>query len=235
MTDGRQAPAACQPPVNKTGRLPGVAEPAYRRLDVDERRRQLLELGEDLFARHAYDEISMADIARAAGISKALLYHYFPSKQAYFQATLAELGEELLRRTVPDPGQPPLAALAAVLDAYLTFIEEHAAGYAKLMQSMGAVSEVRELVAQIRGHTVTRILDGVSQAAGAPASPRARAAVTGWLWFMDGACLDWLTHRDFTREELRGQLMGTLVGALAAADASGLAGALHGASGPGAG
>jgi AcrR family transcriptional regulator len=32
----------------------------------------------------------MAAIARAAGISKALLYHYFPSKQAYFVATLQQ-------------------------------------------------------------------------------------------------------------------------------------------------
>jgi AcrR family transcriptional regulator len=49
--------------------------PAYTRLDVDERRRRLLELGRDLFTRHAYDELSMAAIAGHAGISKALLYH----------------------------------------------------------------------------------------------------------------------------------------------------------------
>lgn len=211
-----------------------MAEPAYRRLDVDERRRQLLELGEELFTRYAYDEVSMAEIAREAGISKALLYHYFPSKQAYFQATLSELGEELIRRTAADPDQPPLEALASVLDAFLTFIEEHAAGYAKLMQGVGSVAEVRELVEEIRGRTVTRILDGLAEATGAPAPPRARTAVSAWLWFMDGACLDWLAHRDFTREELRGQLMGTLIGALAAADALDLAGALHGTPAPGA-
>jgi AcrR family transcriptional regulator len=67
-----------------------VTEPAYTRLDVEERRRRLLELGADLFARHGYDELSMAAIAREAGISKALLYHYFPSKQAYFTATLEQ-------------------------------------------------------------------------------------------------------------------------------------------------
>ena len=61
-----------------------MSEPAYTRLDVDERRRRLLAFGAELFARHAYDELSMARIAREAGISKALLYHYFPSKQAYF-------------------------------------------------------------------------------------------------------------------------------------------------------
>ena len=69
--------------------------PAYRRLDVDERRRRLLELGAELFSRHAYADLSMSAIAREAGISKALLYHYFPSKQAYFRAVLVEGAAEL--------------------------------------------------------------------------------------------------------------------------------------------
>ena len=75
-----------------------MAGPAYTRLDVDERRRQLLDLGAELFTRHAYDELSMAKIAREAGISKALLYHYFPSKQAYFAATLEQAAAELAAR-----------------------------------------------------------------------------------------------------------------------------------------
>ncbi len=71
--------------------------PAYQRLGVDERRRRLLDLGAGLFARHTYAELSMSAIAREAGISKALLYHYFPSKQAYFVATLQQQAEELAR------------------------------------------------------------------------------------------------------------------------------------------
>ena len=42
--------------------------PAYRRLDVDERRRRLLEQGAELFSRHAYADLSMSAIAREAGI-----------------------------------------------------------------------------------------------------------------------------------------------------------------------
>jgi AcrR family transcriptional regulator len=90
-----------------SGRLDGVAQPAYTRLQVDERRRQLLELGTELFARHSFGELSMARIAREAGISKALLYHYFPSKQDYFVATLQQAAEEVRRRPEPDPDLPP--------------------------------------------------------------------------------------------------------------------------------
>ena len=54
--------------------------PAYSRLDVDERRRQLLEAGARLFTEHHYDELTMSQIAAETGVSKGLLYHYFPSK-----------------------------------------------------------------------------------------------------------------------------------------------------------
>ena len=84
----------------------------YTRLDVDERRRLLLEKGADLFTRFAYDELSMARIAKEAGISKALLYHYFPSKEAYFVATLEEKAAELQQRTEPDPSLPPFEQLS---------------------------------------------------------------------------------------------------------------------------
>ena len=80
---------------------------AYTRLDVDERRRRLLDRGAELFERHAYDELSMARIAKEAGISKALLYHYWPSKEAYFVATLEEKAAELAERTEPDPALEP--------------------------------------------------------------------------------------------------------------------------------
>jgi AcrR family transcriptional regulator len=187
--------------------------PAYTRLENDERRRRLLELGARLFTEHAYDEISMAQIAREAGISKSLLYHYFPFKQDYFVATLAGGADELRARVEPDPSLPPAQALAGAVDAYLAWIEDNAEAYVKLFRSAGAVPEVRELVEGVRAQTADRVLEGL----GAAGNPRARIAVRGWLWFMDGACLDWIATRDLPRAELQGMLLGTLAGALVAA------------------
>src|ERR687895_1136719 len=107
--------------------------PAYQRLDVDERRRRLLELGKDLFTRHTYAELSMAAIAREAGISKALLYHYFPSKQAFFVATLEQQAAELARLVDVDPALPPVEQLTRALDAFLGWVEANAEGYGKLL------------------------------------------------------------------------------------------------------
>src|ERR687891_922170 len=114
-----------------------MAKPAYTRLQVDVRRRQLLELGTELFARHSFGELSMARIAREAGISKALLYHYFPSKQDYFVATLQQGAAEIAKRTEPDPDLPPIEALAGSLDGFLGWIEENEAAYRKTMESVG--------------------------------------------------------------------------------------------------
>jgi AcrR family transcriptional regulator len=191
-----------------------VAGPAYSRLDVDERRRRLLELGADLFARHAYDELTMARIAREAGISKALLYHYFPGKQAYFAATLEDKAAELAALVEPDPSQAPLEQLATSLDAFLAWVEVNAAAYAKLVRSAAVIPEVRAIVDRVRAETARRILDGLAPD-GPP--PALRASVRAWLWFMDGAILDWVEQRDLSRAQLHGLLLGTLRGAVTAA------------------
>jgi AcrR family transcriptional regulator len=192
-----------------------MARPAYTRLQVDERRRQLLELGARLFATHSYAELSMARIAREAGISKALLYHYFPSKEEFFVATLQQGAEEIARRTEPDPGLPPFEALAGSLNAFLGWIEENETAYRKLIESVGSVPAVKELVNGIRDATSARILDGLGT--GDPPPPKARAAARGWLWLMDGVILDWLEHRDMSRAEVRDLLLASLAGSLSAA------------------
>ena len=66
----------------------------------------------------------------------------------------------------------------------------------------------------MRGETADRILAGHRSDDARPA--RVRAAVRGWLWFMDGAVLDWLEHRDIERAQLLGLLLGTLLGAVTA-------------------
>jgi AcrR family transcriptional regulator len=190
-----------------------MSQPAYTRLDVDERRRRLLELGAGLFARYSYDELSMAKIAREAGISKALLYHYFPSKQAYFAATLEAAATELAEATRPDESLPPVEQLAGSLDAYLAWVERNADAYTKLITSVGAVPEVRELVERVRDDTADRILAGLAPEG---AAPPLRAAVRGWLWFMDGAVMDWLEHRDMDRPRVHGLLLGALLGCVTA-------------------
>jgi AcrR family transcriptional regulator len=193
-----------------------VSAPSYRRLDVDERRRQLLERGAELFTSHPYEELSMSKIAAEVGISKSLLYHYFPSKQAYFEATLSTWAKELQERTAVDPDLPPVEQLTRSLEGFLAMVEENSVAYRNLMESAAGVPEIRDLIAEVRRATAERILAGLYPD---EAPPKARIAVSGWLWFMDGACLNWVEHRDVEREELRDLLLGVLMGSLLAAGA----------------
>jgi AcrR family transcriptional regulator len=186
---------------------------AFKRLEVDERRRQLLKVGAELFARHPYEELSMRKIARAAGISHPLLYRYFPSKQSFFRTALEEAAAELYARTVPDSTLPPWEQLTTGLEAFLELIDENALAYRQLMRSAASAPEVREMVDDVRETTSQRILAGLF---GAGAPPKARAAVKGWLWYMDGVLLDWIEHRDLDRAQVRDLLLGTLGAALTA-------------------
>jgi AcrR family transcriptional regulator len=193
--------------------VPMAAKRSFQRLEVDERRRQLVKLGAELFSRHSYDELSMRKIARSAGISHALLYRYFPTKQSYFRATLEQAAEELRARTSPDPSLPPIEQLKGSLEAFLELVDENELAYRTLMGSATSAPEVRAMVGEIRQTTAERILAGLFPDR---APPKARAVVKGWLWYMDGVLLDWIDHRDLGREEVRDLLLGTLFAALAA-------------------
>jgi AcrR family transcriptional regulator len=179
-----------------------VTGPAYTRLDVDERRRQLLETGAKVFTERPYDEVSMAAVAREAGISKGLLYHYFPSKRDFFVATLEAAASELAALTETDPDEPPVAQLEKSLDAYLAWIDANAESYRKLIESAAGSDDARSIVTRVRSDTVERMLDALGSR-----KPQLRTALHAWLWSIDGATLDWLDHRDIPRDELKNLLV----------------------------
>src|SRR5215208_3331054 len=91
------------------------------RLAPDERRDHLIRMGVELLGRRAYDQLSITELARAAGISKGLLYHYFTTKSEFVVAVLRQSREELERRITFDPALEPPARLDAGLDAFLAF------------------------------------------------------------------------------------------------------------------
>jgi AcrR family transcriptional regulator len=192
-----------------------MSGPAYTRLGVAERRRQLLAAGAALFAEHAYEDISMRQIAAAAGVSKPLLYHYFPSKIDLFKAAVADAAGQLQSLIEPSGDGAPAEQLAASLDAYLAWIEANARTWTKLMQSAATLPEAAEIVEGFRARTMTMILAELT-GSGAPA-PALRTAVRGWLGYMDAAILDWTQHQDLPRDKVRDLLLGAFVAALLAA------------------
>jgi AcrR family transcriptional regulator len=190
-------------------------KPAYTRLDVDERRRQIIKAGSELFTDESYDDITMAEIAKAAGVSKPLLYHYFSSKIDLFKAAVAEHAEELAQLLAARLGDTPAEQLTNALDAYLEWIEQHERTWTKLLETTVTLPEARELVEEFRSRMLVELAQGLT---GNPQpSPALRTALRGWLGYVDAAILDWSSNHDLTRVQLRDLLLATFGGAVFAA------------------
>jgi AcrR family transcriptional regulator len=202
---------------------------AKRRLSTDARREQLLASGARLLAERPFDEVSIEEIARAAGVSKGLLYHYFPTKKEFLIAALERGQEELAELTAPDPSLPPAEQLAASLDRFLDFVEEHEAAYAAIFRSRGGGDpEIQAALEAGRQQRMDAVIESLATWEAAPASvertPALETAVQGWFFFIEGAVLRWLERRDMRRDELRELLALSLIGSLQAAEQVGGAG-----------
>jgi AcrR family transcriptional regulator len=75
---------------------------ARRRLSPEDRRAELLALGAEVFGKRPYDEVRIDEIAERAGVSRALMYHYFPDKRAFFAAVVKDEAERLYEATNKD-------------------------------------------------------------------------------------------------------------------------------------
>jgi AcrR family transcriptional regulator len=79
-----------------------------QRLSAEERRKRILATARELFARQGFHATTTRDIARAGGVSDALLYTYFTSKQQVLEAILDEGIETFSHDSTPAPLDEPL-------------------------------------------------------------------------------------------------------------------------------
>jgi AcrR family transcriptional regulator len=191
----------------------GSSSPRVReRLETDERRDQLVRLGVDLFSARTYDDVSIDELARAAGISKGLLYHYFPTKRDFYVATVREGSRQLLERTATPDSMPPIDRLRGGLDAYLDYVEAHGPAYAALLRGgIGSDPEVARIVDETRDAVCERVMHGVP--VDAAQGPLFRVMLRAWVGFVETASLDWVEKRSVTRDALRDLMTNVLLSA----------------------
>ena len=183
-----------------------------RRLTADHRREQLLEIGRNLFASGRYAEVSVDDIARAAGISKGLLYHYFGSKEEFFLCRFRESALELLAACDTDPDRPYSEQITALIKGYLDFVYNHSVLYFNLFRDdVASRPGFAEVVNQTRGALVERFLAGLPPCVYTPA---ARLALKGYFRFAEAVILYWLEKRPVGRPVLERLLVSALVNTL---------------------
>ncbi|MFF3287379.1 TetR/AcrR family transcriptional regulator [Streptomyces sp. NPDC003023] len=177
-----------------------------RRMGVEERRQQLIGVALELFSHRSPDDVSIDEIAAAAGISRPLVYHYFPGKQSLYEAALRRAADELAARFLEPPSGPLGARLLRVMGRFFDFVEEHGPGFSALMRGGPAVGS----------STATAVIDEVRQAAydqilrhlgaGSP-SARLELVVRSWVSLAESTALIWLDGRRIPRAELELQLV----------------------------
>lgn len=191
----------------------GTGPPARRRLPVHRRREELLAAALELFARRPSHEVSIDDVAAAAGASRALVYHYFGNKRELYVAALRKAAADLSERLAPPEQDSPRERLAVAVASYFDFAEEHAAGFAALLRGGPPYrdDEVGAVVDQVRRTVLDRLVEGLGLA---EATGVLRATLRAWIAAAETAALDWLEHRDVDRAILEGALVDQLAAML---------------------
>ncbi|WP_329518757.1 TetR/AcrR family transcriptional regulator [Spirillospora sp. NBC_01491] len=181
-----------------------------RRLSVDERRDELIKAALQLFSTRSPEDISIDDVAAAAGASRALVYHYFGGKYELYIAALASAAKQLSVLLEPPTEGRPLERLQISLERYFDFVESHAAGFTALLRGGPAdrSGEVGEIVDGIRQLLLGRILQAVGVES---PQPILRITLRSWMASVETAGLDWLENRDLTRSELERLLVDQLI------------------------
>jgi AcrR family transcriptional regulator len=191
------------------------------RLAIDARREQLLRAGVDLLRVRTPDEISVDDLARRAGISRGLLYHYFPDKDAFVLAVVEQASEELRRALRGTSELSGRKRIEAAIDAFITYAEAHEAGFRAVLTGAVTNRQLAAVIDKTRERDLDAFVAGVAATAGNPARARRsnvlRAALHAHMHFMEGAILRWLARREITREQLRDLIVRALEGTIAAA------------------
>ncbi|MFD8866744.1 TetR/AcrR family transcriptional regulator [Streptomyces sp. NPDC059590] len=212
-------------PAHPAETTPAAARPArrgaYRRLSVEERRAQLISAALGLFAHRAPEDVSLDDVATAAGASRPLVYRYFPGgKQQLYEAALRTAADELELCFAEPRSGPVTVRLSQALDRYLSFVAERDTGFSALLQggSVAETSRTNAIVDEVRRAAADQILLHLEVA---EPGPRLRMMVRTWITAVEAASLMWLDEgKQPPMAELRDWLIDHFVTLLAATGAS---------------
>ncbi len=167
----------------------------------------MLEVAGEAFASHGFHAASMDEIAQAAGISKPMLYNYFGSKQGLYVAYVERAGQGLLRsmREAASPDAPAHERLYCGILAFLTYVDEHRAGWTVLYGEASAQGgPLAAEVAALR-QRIADLLAGLFESeAFTQAFVGAGESLANW----------WLDHPDEPKQQIAGQLMNIAHGGL---------------------
>jgi len=162
-------------------------------MSPQERRRQLVGIGLRKFVEQPVQDLSLDEVAAEAGVSRGLLFHYFPSKTEYHRAVVEAAWRRVGRNVAPDPDAVGSAAVRQVVERFLSQVERRRDTYVALVLGQApiapglAVGGLREQLAAL-----------VLGAADLPAA--AMPAAHGWVAYLEDRALQWSALPEGARE-----------------------------------
>jgi AcrR family transcriptional regulator len=183
--------------------------PKFSRLDPSQRREQILDAANALFAARGYDEVSVEDIASAAGVARGLVHHYFGGRKEVYIALLERLGAVREEQLPPPVGRSARARVADSVSRWLDWTEANRTIWLATIAHGEDIADpdVRRVVAELVRRAVALL--AAHHADIADDSPRLRYALECWTALNRAATRRWLqgeASREVTQELLASTL-----------------------------
>src|SRR5687768_1269035 len=196
-----------------SSRMEGDSGPR-RRLSAEERRESILEAANHVFGEHGFEHVRIDDVAAAAGISKALIYEHFESKQELYSELMNHAAMDLLSVLVQSasaPGMEGALRMENAAAAGFQWVQEHPHAFHTFVRDV-TDPEISAQQEALRRGAVTAMADVMEME---PPETRAGMArrqteqlaemvVGGWYALAEW----WLRHQDVPREELMTSMLG---------------------------
>ena len=183
------------PPVD----LPDVPERG-RRLTPDERRNQLVAAGLELAKSGPVTSVTAIEVANRAGVSKGLVFHYFPT-QTDLHTAVARAGADELRALLAqiDTSLSRHQQLAQGLSIFIGYMEQQPNTFAAFARNANADPRLNAVSEETRNG----IVEIIAAALGVKdLPPRSRLFLRGWIAMVEEMTLDWFTNPAIERDEL---------------------------------
>jgi AcrR family transcriptional regulator len=174
-------------------------KPPRLRRSAGDRRAQLVQIGLELLPTTPVQELTIDEVARRAGISRSLLFHYFATKRDYYTAVTRAAADLLWEHLIPPQGTSPEEQVSGMLDRYVGWVETFRESHLAFVRgAAGGDPWVSEVYEETRGRLVEVALTALEL----PDDLRRRQLVLAWFAFTEDLVGQWVQEPTMTRGEL---------------------------------
>jgi AcrR family transcriptional regulator len=176
-----------------------AAQPGRLRRSADERRAQLVQIGLELLPTTPVQELTIDEVARRAGISRSLLFHYFDTKRDYYTAVTRAAADLLLEHLLPRPGTPQAEQVPGMLDRYIGWVQTFREAHLSFVRGAAGGDP---WAAEVYEETRDLLVDVALRTLELPDDVLRRQLVRSWFAFTEDLVGQWAREPTMTRPEL---------------------------------